>query len=291
MVPLMKQRRLERLDTSEDEIVLAALTSGTLISDQRYWEGPVRINNFECRSKEECRAEWARTAAGTIDSKGLLGPAKEGYNSHDWVSAATQLLSEADYLKAMEVRFNVFSTLSSRSRGRPDMNPVCQDCQDYATLGHISQTCPRGYKLRNKWHNDIARFLCGRLRQRGWQVIPYGRTWRKPDIVVWKDGDNLARVFDVQVVADGFCLEAAQKRKVNKYSEQPIIDSIKAITGCPEVKILAATLNWRGCMAGSVGSALGEAGISKNDIQIVAVKALIWTYGIHQAYIKRGRLQ
>ena len=45
------------------------------------------------------------------------------------------------------------------------------------------------------------------------------------------------RVFDVQVVADGFCLEAAQKRKVEKYSEQLIIYGIKAITGCPEVNL------------------------------------------------------
>ena len=44
-------------------------------------------------------------------------------------------------------------------------------------------------------------------------------------------------------------------------------------------------------MAGSAGSALKDAGTSKNDIQVVAVKALTWTYGIHQAYLKRGRLQ
>ena len=130
--------------------------------------------------------------------------ARESYKSHDWVSAATQLLSGADYLKAMGVRLNALPT-PSRGKGRPEMSPVCQDCQDYAALGHISQTCSRGCKLRPRYrhgklikrHDDIAKFLCGRLRKRGWQVIqepviPYGRTWRRPDMVVWREGDSLA---------------------------------------------------------------------------------------------------
>ena len=196
------------------------------------------------------------------------------------------------YGHARRKRVNVLLTPCRKSRGRPEANPTCQDCPGRATLRHISQTYPRGYKLRIKIYDDIVRFLCGRLRQRVWQVtqepvIPYRGTWRKPDLVVWREEDNTAQVFEVQVVADGFCLETAQKRKVEKYLDQQIIDGIKALTGCPD----AATLNWRGCMAGSAGSALRGVGISKGDLQIMTVKALTWTHSIYQEYVKRGRLQ
>ena len=163
-------------------------------------------------------------------------------------------------------------------------------------LGHISQTCPKGYKLRIKRYDDIVRLLCGRLRQRGWRVaqepgIPYRGTWRKPDLGIWRDGNNTARVFDVQVIADGYCLEAAQRRKVEKYSEQPIIDGIRILIGCPDVQISAATLNRRGCMAGSAGAALRGVGINKGDLQIMAVKALTWMHSIFQAYMRKGRME
>ena len=58
LIPLMKQKRIERMAISDDCTALAALTSSTLIKDQRYWAGPVRLNNAECRTKEECKGEW-----------------------------------------------------------------------------------------------------------------------------------------------------------------------------------------------------------------------------------------
>ena len=93
LVPLQKQRRLERLSNSGDPVVRTALRCENVIWDQWYWAGPVRCGNVDCRSLDDCKREWARVAGSTVDGRGLVPQAQELPKIHNWISAGTRMLS------------------------------------------------------------------------------------------------------------------------------------------------------------------------------------------------------
>ena len=93
LIPLQKQRRLEKLSGSDDPVVRAAVRCENVIRNQRYWAGSVRCGNVECRSLDDCKKEWARAAGSTMDGKGLIPQAQELPKIHNWISAGTRLLS------------------------------------------------------------------------------------------------------------------------------------------------------------------------------------------------------
>nr|XP_045594210.1 sialidase-like [Procambarus clarkii] len=93
-------------------------------------------------------------------------------------------------------------------------------------MGHISQASYKTHGAQVKRHDDITRFVAGRLWQRSFAVerqvrIQDGGTFCKPDILACK-GDE-AFILDTQVSADNFPLTRPHHSKCDKYGTLEIL--------------------------------------------------------------------
>lgn len=291
---LLRQRRMDKLLAVEDPLVRSAVVSGSFFMDQRYWSRPASVRGVQCRTKDECHTCWRESLGRSADGKGIYSQARAVPKLHTWLSRGGRFLSGSDFIRAVGVRCATLNTPLRGSRGRPANSGLCTMCAVPASLGHISQTCPKTHGVRCARHNNLLGFLEGKLLQKGYKVlveprVPLGSTYRKPDLVVWKEENNAsADIIDVQVVADTFPLSRAHDRKVEKYDIPQIIRGVSTLTGCPSVAVSSATVSWRGCWAAESAETLRRLGISMANLQIMAVKALTWTASINRAWHRTG---
>ena len=76
-------------------------------------------------------------------------------------------------------------------------------------------------------------------------------TFRKPDMVIRKPGDNEATILDTQVVSDGSHLVTAHDRKVSKDDREQILKRVRqpaSLAPSATVTVSSATLSGRGVL-------------------------------------------
>ena len=136
----------------------------------------------------------------------------------------------------------------------------CDKCGStkVATLGHISQTCPKTHGLRVKRHDVVVGQIQKALLKNTAVVEvltepilkPYGKKTLKPDLVILTE--RKLYILDVQVTSDSgikSCLESTKLRKTEKYDKTEYIDEarrlLKADPALP-YSVHAFSITWRG---------------------------------------------
>ena len=205
------------MSTTSDALVRAVAGSGSWLREQRYWSNPIKIRGEVCTTPETVAKRWSASLGQTVDGYGLAPQAIEYPRCHKWLSSGNRQLSGGDFVKAVAVRCGTLPTPLRMARGRPDNSGLCDTCLVPASLRHISQSCPRTKGLRVYRHDDLCKFIHGRLKQHGYRVtdeqrLTSGATFRKPDLVGCRG--NTGVILDVQVTSDRF----PHANKVTKYS-------------------------------------------------------------------------
>lgn len=287
-IRLHKNRRFSNLLESADPTVRAAALLPAIQDKMRRWIGPALIGGEPVTNRAECSRTWRERLYRTADGAGLRSSC-EVSSCLRWISSGTRLLSGGEFAHAVQVRANALATPSRAARGRPGASGMCDTCRKPGTLGHISQACPRTHGARVVRHDDITRFVAGRLRQRGFEVvrevrIPDGGTFCKPDIIACKS--NEAIILDTQVSADGFPLSRPHQSKCDRYGTPEILQWVREYTGANAVSASSITLNWRGGFSIESARVLKRLGLTSGDLEICSVKALTWTYSIYRMWSK-----
>lgn len=292
MTHFMKQRRLERLLGCSDPVTRAAASTAESIRAQRFWTGPSRVGNVVVGSVDAAHAAYHRALLDSVDGAGLCA-AGEYPEAHRWVSIGTKLMSGRDFIQAVAVRGATLATPVRSSRGRLQVpledNKMCRGCQVTGSLGHILQVCPRVHGLRVIRHDSVASYLAGRVKLKGYDTmieprIPFRDSFRKPDLLAWRAGEDHVWIIDTQVVADGFSLTAPNQIKIQKYSDPEVLRGAMTLSGCSRATAIGATLNWRGCWSGESVRSLKGLGVTSGDLMVMAVRALTWAHRIFKAY-------
>ena len=191
LVPLMKQKRLESLLNSNDPLVRISTMEGVWHKDQKYWSAPPKIMGQEVRTTEEISRRWGKLRTG--------------------------LHTGSDYVKTIAVSGTIKTPLRS-SRGR-EQAASCELCNQLASLGHISQSCPVSHGIRVRRHDNVASFISGKLKTWQYQTVTeprltLGSSFRKPDLVVWDSGK--ASIIEVAVASDNYPLSRTWQAKFDK---------------------------------------------------------------------------
>ena len=289
-VPLAKQARLAKLCRSSDPAVRAAYASDTCRADLRYWGGPVKYGAIMIRDQNEATDFFGRKLYDSVDGAGLL-TASQFPRGNTFLSRDAGWISGSDYIKALKVRSGTLQTPARRARGQHSgYDSMCSSCGCSATLAHMSQSCPRGHGMRVKRHDNLVDYVAKVLRGRGWTVlleptIPYLTTYLKPDLVLWKTNSK-AHVLDLQVVADGFDMVGAHSRKVNKYDNAEVRAAVCQLSSRPFGTVGSITLNWRGMWFGPSARQLQELGFSLGNLNVLSLRALVWTHNLVCAWNK-----
>ena len=153
----------------------------------------------------------------------------------------------------------------------------CVDCRGItpATLSHILQKCGKSHGQCVFWHDYVVKYLAGRLRQLGLEVllephIVYAQSFRKPDIVAW--GADQSYIIDVAVTRDDEHPDSAHAAKVAWYDHAEITEWVKRVSGRNTCKVSGAVLNWRGAFSPASAALLKELGLSRHDLQIMSMR-------------------
>ena len=292
-VQLMKTARLTKLLESTDPLVRLSTTEGDWIRDQRYWSAPPKIRGKEVKDATEVSRRWLELLGQTVDGSGIVTQIHESQSEHRWVTAGSGLLTGSEYIKAIGVRSATIKTPLRAARGRDQAPKDCWRCNLPASLGHISQSCPINHGFWIKRHDNVARYISGRLKQRDrtvmWEPkIPFGGSYCKPDLVTWDRARGVASVAEVAVASDSFPLNRTYELKRSKYSPPEILDHVRAMTDCQQVEVIPAVLSWRGCWSGPSSAALKRMGLTESDLEVMAVKVLSYTGNMVSNWYKDG---
>lgn len=201
-------------------------------------------------SRQAIDSYWANRLHMSVDGSGLREAGRYA-PQHGWVVQPTRLLSGKAYLNGVKLRINALPTRSRTTRGRHELERQCRaGCDAPESLNHILQKCHRTHGRRVARHNSVASYLKRGLETRGYTVIAepslQGDERRfKPDLVAIQPDHTI--VIDVQVVTDGLDLDQAHQSKVEIYDRLDVRTAlVREYQVHEDIKIVSATLNWRG---------------------------------------------
>lgn len=175
-------------------------------------------------------------------------------SAHNWVSDGSIFMRAAEYVVAIQARYNYLFCLSRRTTGRSGNNLCSRGCAQPETLNHIVQACYTTHGLRIRRHDDLANYVKHSLTQKGLAVhseprfdVP-GGTFMKPDLVAYSTNQTFlidlqvrTDQFDLQVTTDQFDFEKAHKPRSKSKIFRPQLDPLR-----PGGAIITSlTVNWR----------------------------------------------
>ena len=206
-VPLMKAKRLSRLDDSPDPVIAAMLTSVSATAGLARQIRRTSLNGLEVTSSRDLKGTLAEMLHRTVDGRGLAH-SSQVLECHRWVNSVGgggAPNAASSYIAAIKVRGNLIGTALRRSRDRPQVSSRCDCCGRPESLGHILQVCPRTHASRIARHDKIVDLVEKALTQKGYSIcrkpaIPTPAGIRRPDLVV--ERDSAVTVLDVTIVAD-----------------------------------------------------------------------------------------
>ena len=267
VVPLMKAKRLGRLDASSDPVIAAMLRSASASAGLGRQTCRKSLNGREITSSQDLKATLAEMLHHSVDGRGLAN-ASQVPECNRWVNPMFGSVDHnitSSYLSAIKVRGNLIGTALRRSRGRPLASTRCDCCSRTESLGHILQVCPRTHASRVARHDKITDLVGHPLSQKGFAIsrepaIPTPAGIRRPDLVVSRG--SAVTVIDVTIVADNADLARAHGSKWEYYDTTSIREWIWERYGAEEISFSAVALNWRGSMALPSARGLRSLGVS-----------------------------
>ena len=154
-----------------------------------------------------------------------------------------------------------------------------------ADLYHVVQQCPRTHGGRILRHDAVAKQIAGALSSSGWDVererlyhMPSDQG-KKPDIVAVKP-DQSCIILDVQVVNGSLDMEQTWRAKIRKYDTNDLRQAVSELKGVApnNIRVMAATLSWRGVWCGKSATELRELGISVGVLRGITTRVLLGSY-------------
>lgn len=185
VTPKTTRTREIKLNSHIDDLCLIAALNSVPIT------GMVKRLTRIYRSLDQ-KDEWKAKLIQTPTLKGLE-QAEQDLASTNWINYPPNGWTGKDYVKAIQLRFNAFSTIWIPSN-LPDRHRCRAGCNQVESLSHVIQHCPTTRWQRIPLHNKIANKIG---RHCSWQFEaanePHVRhpdgTLYKPDLVIIKGND------------------------------------------------------------------------------------------------------
>ena len=127
--------------------------------------------------------------------------------------------------------------------------------------------------------------IAGALSSSGWDVererlyhMPSDQG-KKPNIVAAKP-DQSCIILDVQVVNGSLDMEQTWRAKIRKYDRNDLRQAVSELKGVApnNIRVMAATLSWRGVWCGKSATELRELGISVGVLRGITTRVLLGSY-------------
>ena len=298
-VPLMRRTRVEKLfdrATWDRDPVMAAVIgmSKSLKSERARFRDGVKSYSHNVTNRTTRERAAADALHNSCDGVGLTDTSAVPAVSR-WVSSGTALMSGRSFVSAMHVRAGCLYTKVRAARGRTDASAdtvACEVCPSRrACLAHMIQQCPKSAHARNERHNTVLRMLAQKLKASGYTVLPEPAIKTdsgvlRPDVVVFKPGEEAA-VVDVTIVADvPGELSSAHDRKIRKYDVPQVRTWISGQSGVPAASVFftSLTFNWRGALCAKSAHDMRLFGIKLPMLEIMATRVLEWGHRAWREY-------
>lgn len=220
--------------------------------------------------------DWAHKLYMSVDGSGL----KEAQQAPKpkWIDSGNRLLRGGTFVNCFKLRQGLLQTPARSARGRDTSSRCDLGCTAPGTLHHVLQVCPAVQPWRITRHDKIKDEIKNRAVKAGYTVtseprIPTREGLRKPDLVIWNEGEAI--VIDVQVCGDGNVgsLDNFHRMKITKYDKPCIRARVQEITGkTPTIE--AVTINWRGLPSRATVRLCKKLRMSAADIDLLCVKTL-----------------
>ncbi len=284
-IPRLALARLERLrDVDEPDIAMVTMTEKFELKCLGVRSRVVPLAG----TAEGEREHWKEALYQKLDGRGLQSFPSAG-DAQAWVNDGSQLKGRR-YIGALQVRGNLIRTPVRNTRGGRTRGVVV-DCQKSACTGgllclsHMVQSCGATYRRRIARHDRIALVIAKELEGIGYTVLreprlPFGDTFRKPDLVCSKGGYCFC--IDVAVCGDAktedVSLNLPYQAKVDKYSDPQLTAAMRALTNCHLLKVGAFIVTWRGVVCERSAELLEGMGVRKRLKKLLSVLAVEGSY-------------
>ncbi|KAG0435539.1 hypothetical protein HPB47_018428 [Ixodes persulcatus] len=274
-IPSMRLRRIEGLRFSDHPGCAEALRCPLLVGFRRRALDACYYQGVELRDKKAVQRMWATRLHRSCDGAALRDSGRVPA-AHRWISEGSRMLRGRQFIDLIKLRINAQPTLERTSRGRPRDVTCRAGCRAPESLGHVLQCCHRGHRNRTKRHDNLVRYVSGRLSQLKWSVLwephytlPEGVL--KPDPVAYKGQDSL--IVDAQVVGTKMGLGFLHHQKKDKYSGVELRRQVQGErTG--SLTVTTVTLNFRGVWSPESARDLQSLGLTGNDLKQLSVRCL-----------------
>lgn len=212
-----------------------------------------RIKNMVTYISTKAANHQHHAAALNASFSGCKGLSQVATNncSNQWVYDPPQFWSGEDYVKAIQLRFNLLPCKGIPSNPIPERRCRGEHCRKQETVCHILQACNTTHIDRINRHNMVQNILAARCRRQGWDVAIekhiYGHDgiMRKPDLIL-KKNDTII-VADVGVHWEGEeSLDYFYHAKVQHYSSEAFLEKLRVLyPGC-SILVLPFIMGARG---------------------------------------------
>ena len=213
---------------------------------------------------------------------------------HGWIKDGSSRMTGRKFIAAVALRANTLPTRSRCTRGRgaeADRMNKCVACGPTVVenLSHILQGCIRTHGSRIARHNRVLQVLAKRLERKGWTVrvelrIMCSVGLRKPDLLVYKPGDQ-AWIIDVSVVTCSYSdLDLPHTKKVDYYESCPEIAAVVRVEAECEPTYSAFIMNWRGAIAPTSAADMRLLDLSWEDLKLLSMICVEQGSWIHRAH-------
>jgi len=288
----LRRKRTEALSNSSDPVVLALLGTPRAVARLTRLNLEIRLGRTIIENSQTENAAWREELVRSVDGGGLTMHA-DCPKLSQWVTDDSYNLKGGEFIRAIHVRLNSMITPSRATRGRriADANK-CRLDRQIANSTHIVQVCAASHGLRVKRHDKVVRRIGAALSKKGFKILyeprlPYQRTFRKPDLLVWKG--QRAYILDPIICGDRVCLEERQMGKQLLYGDQEV--TARALERIEEsgsrletISAHGIAMNFRGAMTNLTVRFLKELGVTARELNYMIVGQLNDSWGMLRTY-------
>lgn len=234
-------------------------------SSQLFEEAP---NYQQQTSRLDRRTARAQRLHQTTDGA-ELAKSRDSRASTAWIRNPSTKLQGWRSLGMLKVHSGSLPTGVRKTRGRRvgDIHLCRMGCQTPETAAHVLQICPSMVRPRCARHNSALNLLDGYARRKGWPVWlePHfnleQRGYRPDLLVVTPRG---AFIIDVSVVSGSGqrSLADINAAKIQKYEVDALLEAAAVLANIQQsqIKVIGATITWRGIWHGRSAKDLIRAG-------------------------------
>ena len=286
--PLNRWRRLHNVELPNLEGEQQA--DEFLASEIAHMERRLNSDRGLIKTSKQLEDYWSKKLYLSVDGAGLK-TSGDAPTAHRWIAEPTKLLSGKDFINLIRLRINTLHSLSRATRGntRRYQDRFCRaGCRVPETLNHILQKCGRTNGPRIDRHNNVAKFVARRMKDKGYnvveeQIFPTRNGNRKPDLVCRKDDKVI--VIDAQVVTDSYDLDEAHRRKTSYYTTDTFKEAVLAVYKVTSFIMLTVTLSYRGIWSGKSLKGLKDEGILlAGDEALLSTQVGIGSIAAHRLF-------